>query len=175
MTSWLGGQEVYVVNNGQARASSGSSNVPLAPWEEQYFRPEYVPAAVCSVDLTRPLMNVTYVGTELLGQTQVDHIKFYASSQTLPDGSQSLDPVISEFHVYLDAQSFRVVKTKRFLFSPDAIENHSDWETYYSDYRTVAGVLVSFHVQHFLAGQELEDIVLSTAQFGVSISSQDFE
>jgi hypothetical protein len=92
----------------------------------------------------------------------------------LPDGSQTLDPIISEFDVYLNTENLTVVKTKRFVFAPNAIENHSDWETYYLDYQPVNGVLMPFHIQHFLAGQEAEDVVISTYQMNASLSSQDF-
>jgi hypothetical protein len=172
--SWPEGQQVYIVNGGQGHATSSSTAIPIAPWQEQYFRPDYFPSLACTLDVTRPSMNAVYVDVETLAGSQVHHIRFYAPSQSLPDGSLSLDPVISEFDVYLDTQSLMVVKTKRFIFAPDAIQNHSDWETYYSDYRSVSGLMVPFHVQHFLAGQLLENIVISSVQPNSSIPSQDF-
>ena len=119
-------------------------------------------------------MNIAYIGPETVNDVPVHHIRIFASPQTLPDGSQTLDPIISEFDVYLNTANFTVVKTKRFLFSPNAIENHSDWETYYFNYQPVNGVLMPFHIQHFLAGQQSEDVVISTYQMNASLSSQDF-
>lgn len=172
--SYSASQELMIVNNGQTQATQNSTVLNLAPWQEIYFRPDHVPALACSIDLTRPRMNVAYIGLETVNATPVHHIRFFVSSQVLPDGSNSLDPVISEFDVYLDTQSLTVVKTKRFLFSANAIENHSDWETYYFNYQAVNGVLMPFHMQHFLAGQLAEDFVISSFQMNASFSSQDF-
>ena len=166
--------DIAIVNNGQVQMTRNSAIFNIAPWQETYFRPDDVPALACSLDLARPQMNVSYVGLETVSGTPVHHIQFFASAQRLPDGSNTLEPIISEFDVYLDTQSLIVVKTKRFLFSPNAIENHSDWETYYFDYRPVGGVLMPFHMQHFLAGQQAEDIVISSFQTNASFTSQDF-
>jgi hypothetical protein len=167
-------QEVEIVNNGQIQFTRNSADVPVAPWQATYFRPDFVPALACSVDLARPQMNISYVGLETVNEVQSHHIRFFASPQVLPDGSNSLDPIISAFDVYLNAESLTVVKTKRFVFSLNAIENHSDWETYYLDYRPASGVLMPFHIQHFLAGQLTQDILMSTYQMNASISTQDF-
>lgn len=167
-------QEIEIVNNGQTQFTRNAVNVPLAPWQATYFRPDYVPALACAIDLARPQMNISYVGPETVNDVPVQHIRIFASPQTLPDGSQTLDPVISEFDVYLNTQNFTVVKTKRFLFSPNAIENHSDWETYYLNYQPANGVLMPFHMQHFLAGQLSEDIVITNVQMNASLSIQDF-
>jgi hypothetical protein len=166
--------DVVIVNNGQVQLTRNSSTFKVAPWQETYFRPDDVPALVCSLDLARPQMNVSYVGLETVNGTAVHHIQFFASSQRLPDGTNTLDPIISQFDVYLDTQLLTVVKTKRFLFSPNAIENHSDWETYYFNYQSVGGVLMPFHIQHFLAGQQAEDIVISSLQMNASFPTQDF-
>jgi len=173
--SFSEGQQIYIVNNGSVHATSGSANIPIAPWQENYFRPDYIPALACSIDIARPQMNVIYHGIETLGSSQAYHIEFFAPAQSLPGGSVTLDPIISEFHVWLDSQSLTVVRTKRFMFSPDAIENHSDWDTYYTDYHPVAGVLMPFRVQHFLAGKLLEDITFANFQMTSGFATQDFQ
>lgn len=173
-SSYSATNEITIVNNGQVQITRNSTVFNVAPWQETYFRPDHVPALACSLDLARPQMNVSYVGLEAVNGTAVHHIEFFASSQQLPDGTNTLDPIISQFDVYLDTQLLTVVKTKRFLFSPNAIENHSDWETYYFNYQSVGGVLMPFHMQHFLVGQQTEDLVISSFQMNASFPSQDF-
>jgi|ERR1700722_9258147 len=96
--------DVAIVNNGQTQMTRNSSVFNVAPWQESYFRPDDVPALACSLDLTRPQMNISYIGLETVNGTPVHHIQFFASSQQLPDGTSTLDPIISQFDVYLDTQ-----------------------------------------------------------------------
>jgi len=85
-----------------------------------------------------------------------------------------LDQLISEFHVYLDTKTLRVIKTSNWAFAPDAIENRSLWETYYDNYQTVAGVLVPMHISHFMAGSRLDDWNFTSVFSDVPVADGEF-
>ena len=73
-----------------------------------------------------------------------------------------MESLISEYHLWIDQQSFVVLKTATYLFSPNAIENRSLWETFYSEYRTVNGILMPFHLDNFLSGQSFSTTTFSS-------------
>jgi len=54
------------------------------------------------------------------------------------------------------------------------LENHSVWETYYGNYRPMSGALVAFHVENFLAGQKVNDIVFTDIQINHGVSDAIF-
>ncbi len=164
------GRQVSIMNGMRGRINHGGLVDRLPYWQLKYARPEYIPAALCSYDLTRPLMSVVYVGLETVG-----HIQLFVPVQNQEKNLGRFEPLISDFHLYLDAQTFTVVKTKTLAFSPNAIENHSDWETYYTEYRAVDRVLMPFRISNLLGGQKLWDIVFTSVQTNVPLAASNFE
>jgi hypothetical protein len=144
------------------------SNAPYAA--TAYYRPEYAPALACIIDPLRPKMNIKYVGLEQVGTASAYHIQFNVS----PAGPDDSETLVSDFHVFLDQKTLLVVKTSNFIFDPIALENRSTWETYYSDYRPVNGALVPFHVEHFLSGQKVTDVVFTHVEINKGISDAIF-
>jgi len=136
-----------------------------------YYRPEYVPALACVIDPLRPRMNVQQVGLENVGINTAYHLEFSVP----PSGSDNSETMISDFHVFLDQQTLVVLKTRTLIFDPAALENHSVWETYYSDYRLVSGALVPFHIENYLSGQKVNDIVFSSVQLNTGIPDGNFD
>jgi hypothetical protein len=163
-----GGQQVYVLNHGRGFSLISGLKKYLPLHSTLYARPEHLSAFACGIDLARPNVSVSYVSTETLQATTVHHLRFLAAS------SDPLEQLISEFHVYLDTQSLRVVKTANWVFAPDAIENHSLWETYYDNYQSVGGVLFPMHIKHFMAGTQLDDWNFTTVRTDVPIALSDF-
>ena len=145
------------------------SNAPYAAIA--YYRPEYAPALACVIDPLRPNMNIKYVGLEQIGAGSAYHIQFNVS----PAGQDDFETLISEFHVFLDQKTFVVVKTSNFIFDPIALQNRSTWETYYGDYRSVNGALASFHVEHFLSGQKVNDVVFTHVEINKGVSDTVFD
>ena len=88
---------------------------------------------------------------------------------------QGVEAALSEYHVYVDKQSLVVLKTSSFVFSPTNLQNRSIWEAYYSDYRSVRGMLVPFHVENYLDGQKIQDMVFSDVQVGMPLSNAEFQ
>jgi|SRR5579859_168683 len=162
------GQQIYVLNNGRGFSLISRLKKYLPTHSTLYSRPEHLSAFACGIDLTRLNVGVSYVSTETLRASPVHHLVFAAAS---PDPLQKL---ISEFHIYLDTKSLRVVKTANWVFAPDAIQNRSLWETYYDNYLSVGGVLFPMHIQHFLAGTQFDDWNFASVRTDVPISQNDF-
>jgi len=165
------GTSTYVANaNGASRTLNGTkANLPYQA--SAYPRPEYVPALACVIDLTRPYMSVSYVGVEQVSGRPAYHIQFNAM---LPDDKDNSEKAISEFHVFLDQQTFLVVKTQVWAFAPDNITNRSIWETYYDTYRNVNGALMPFHVTSYLAGMKVQEITFTLVRVNVGVSDSQF-
>ena len=133
-----------------------------------YFRPEHLSAFVCGIDLARPNIGVSYRGLDTQGGASVHHLQFQAASE------DAVDQLISEFHVYLDTSTLRVVKTAYWIFAPDTFVNRSLWETNYENYQTIGGVLFPMHIQHSLAGNHLDDWNFTSVRNDTPISQSDF-
>ncbi len=166
-------QQTYVVRQGGGHESRDGTRTNLPAHTTRYHRPEHVPALACALDLARPNMRVSYEGLEQDGTETLHHIKFLATPRS--EKTRWADELMSEFHVYLDAQTLLVRKTRSFVFAPDAIENHSTWEVHYSDYRLVGGVLMSFRIERFDSGQKLDEIVFTNVRVNVGVADSEFE
>jgi len=162
------GIQVHVINNGRGFSLIAGKKASNAFHSTAYFRPEHLSGFACSIDLARPNVSVSYAALETLGASTAHHLVFRAAS---PD---PLELLISEFHVYLDSQTLRVIKTANWVFAPNAIENRSLWETYYDNYQSVAGVLVPMHIAHFIAGSKLDDWNFSSVLSDVPVADGEF-
>jgi hypothetical protein len=86
-----------------------------------------------------------------------------------------IEDLISEFHVWIDQTSLYVVKTRCFNFSPEAIQNRSPVEVYYSDYRLQDGAQVPFHLIRYVDGRKDSEIVFSTISLNAAVAATDFQ
>jgi hypothetical protein len=167
-------QETVTMQAGTGKSTQDGSSTPMAPWQTMYNRQEHFPALLCGSELQRPNMEIIYVGLEAVGETPAHHIKMSAMGRGKSARADAADRIVSEFHFFLDVQSFVVLETKRFAFAPDAIQNHSDYETYYGKYALVSGLLMPFAITNVLAGQKLQDIVFDSIQLNVPWSDAEF-
>jgi hypothetical protein len=166
--SLANGLQVSVVNSGHGFSLIAGKKKSDAFHSTAYFRPELLSAYACSIDLARTSVGVSYVALESLGTSTAHHVMFRAAS------SDPLELLISEFHVYLDSQTLRVIKTSNWVFAPDAIENCSLWETHYDNYQTVAGIQVPMHISHFIAGSKLDDWNFTSVLSDVPVADGEF-
>ena len=167
-------RDSIVLNGGSGKSIRDSRDQRMPGWQTMYARPEHFPALLCAAELQRQNMDIVYVGLEKVDDNSVHHIKFAATARGKSQRADAAQSLISEFHIFLDAQSFVVLKTQRFAFSPDAIENHSTFETYYQKYNSVVGVLMPFTMTNFLAGEKLQDIFFDDIRLNVGVSDTDF-
>ncbi|MGH9509003.1 MAG: hypothetical protein ACRD2Q_08660 [Terriglobales bacterium] len=166
-------QETYVVNRGRGHELRGETRKALPAHAIGYHRPEHIPAFACQVDLGRSQMEAVFVGVEAVRGRAAYHIKFVAAARG--DADDGLEALLSEFHVFLDGETLVVLKTWNYVFAPDAIENHSRWELYYSDYRNVGGVMMPFRIERYDNDQKLEEVVFSRVLTNVGIADSEFE
>jgi hypothetical protein len=136
-----------------------------------YHRPEHVPALACIQDIQNPNMSFAYIGQEKVQGGLVEHVRI-----SLPAaGDDNTDSLISQLDIFLDTQTLVVLKTERFVFDPEAYQNHSVLATQYSDYRPIATVLMPFHIENYLDGQKVRDVVFSSVQVNVGVPDVQFQ
>jgi hypothetical protein len=143
-----------------------------------YFKADHLPGLTCGAFSAgqMPGMRATYLGEETTGSRPTFHVKLSAAPKGKNPRRDALESVMSEYHLWIDQQSFVVLKTATYFFSPNAIENRSLWETYYSEYRTVNGILMPFHLDHFLAGQSFSTTTFSSIRIDdTPLSKQDLD
>jgi hypothetical protein len=168
-----GQQSSHVVNQGKGYAVRGGKKGDLPLWMTLYQRAEHIPALSLLTEFQSPNFKVSYVGVEDVAGRPAHHIRLWA----LPtdDTPARVEEIISEFHLFVDAQTLLVVKTRTYDFSPEAIENRTAVDTYYADYRPVAGLLIPFHVTRYLTKQTYTEIIFSTVRLNVGLSDSEFQ
>lgn len=154
-----------------APAQSDAGAKPLPRWVTQYPANELLPGYSRMAALQEARTNVQYLGVEEVNGRKAHHIRLTA----LPSDNTpvEIEELVSEFHIFIDAETKLVIKTQSWDFSPDAIENRSKVETYYEEYRAVGGVLVPFASHRFVAGQKFCDTVLSDVRLDAVASGTE--
>lgn len=162
----------YVINGGDGFGLRDGTRFSLPLWVTAYQRAEHAPILALAADLNRPNVRITYLGVENVADRPAHHIYIYA----LPtdDTAPETERLISEFHVYVDSQTLLVAKTQGFLFSPEAIQNRSVVETYYSDYRQLDDFLFPVHLTRFIDGNKDSEIVFSSVQVNAGVADTEF-
>lgn len=136
-----------------------------------YHRAEHMPGLLLMSDVESPNLQVQMIGSETVTGVATSHIRL---SVVPLDGSDAhLHDLMSETHVWIDAQGL-VVKARIFMFSPEAIENRSPVDLYYSDYRQVGIFLVPFHIVREFLGQK-EDITFTSIDLNAALSPAEFQ
>lgn len=167
-----GHHKTVVFRDGIGRAYRDGVWRSLPYWATKYRRADYLIAFSPLGEYTLPTRNVQYVGTEHIGDHSVHHIRLSA----VPTDStpQRVEELMSEFHLFIDAQSFLLVKTISFDFSPEIVENRATVETYYDDWRSVGPTLIPFHTARFIYGQKFSETRVTSAQTNVGLQDSEF-
>jgi len=166
-------QVSYVTKGGQGYSVREGKKTSLPLWVTQFHYPEHIPAISQMADFLLPNMNLTYLGQVKVSGLPAYHIMFMLVPTD--DTPSNVVAQISEFHVFVDVQTSLVTKTQSYIFSPEAIENRSSAEMYYSDYRSVNGLLVPFQSSRYIAGEKYCDITFSTVNINVGLTDTDFQ
>jgi hypothetical protein len=161
--------DVYVVNGTGGHAVRAGTRGRMSSHGTVYFRPEHLAPSLCTLDLQRQEMSATYLGAGEVQGRSTFHVLLVSSSE---DKAKQL---LSELHLYIDQQTGVLVKTKSYVFDPDAIQNHSDWEVYYSDFRRIGTALIPHQIERFDAGQRHSTVRLSLFRTDVVINASEFE
>ncbi len=172
--SHVAGVETVTLQGGHGIARRNTGQTSLPSWHTKYARQEHYPALLCSLEAGRPNVDIFYVGLEALGNSSVHHIQISAGAPGKSKAADAAERVISDFHIFIDAQSFAVVKTMRYAFSPDALENHSVFESYYSNYKPVAGISMPFTITNYIGGQKVQSVTFDQIELNVAVPDSEF-
>ncbi len=166
------GQESTIVNRGVGHRVHGNVRSKQAAWITDYFLPEVVPQLFCTENLG-PNLKATSVGLESVSGRSVVRIAIHRKATGRP--TDDIDYLASEVDLFIDADSFQVLKIKTWAFSPETPDNRSVFEIFLSDYRDVNGILLPFHISHYSNGQKLDDVVLNSVRTDQPLSDSLFE
>lgn len=169
----LGGRQIVsIYANGVGWRIVNGVRQSLPIWVTEYKRANHLAAISRLADALRPNNVVQLLGVENVSGCPVYHLRI----SSIPTDATPADIVdwLSEFHVYIDLTSRLIVKTTGFDYSPDGINNRSQVDTYFSDYRTVGGIKLPFHITSYVENQIFSDMQFDSVQLAVALPDSDF-
>jgi hypothetical protein len=169
-----GQAEVSIISHGKGSRHGEPTKPAMSRQDTAYFKADHLPAFMCAISPAKDGMQLSYVGEDVVGGRPTFHLKLNAIPKGRNAHADLIESLISELHLFIDQQSFVVLKSSKYVFSPTAIENRSWWETLYSDYRPVNGVQMPFRLETLVAGQPFSTTTFSTIT-SVTLLDQDFE
>jgi hypothetical protein len=163
----------FVSNSGDGFLLLQGQRSSLRYWMTAYARPENLPALSLMTEYLNPNLQLRYLGIEDVDGSPAHHLRL----SMLPAGNSDpeVEDLMSEFHVWIDQSSLIVVKSRHFDFSPEAIQNRTPVDVFYSDYRAQDGAKVPFHLSRFIANQKQCDIAFSTISLTAAVSASSFQ
>jgi len=167
------GEFTFVSNGGSGYLILQGKKLQLRTWITAYRRPEHLPALSLMSDYQNPNLQVRYVGLENVSGNPAHHLRLsmLPADKTPPE----IEDMISEFHVWIDQLSMLVVETRHFDFSPEAIQNRTPVDIFFSDYRQTNGTMIPFHMSRRVANQIQCEIQFSTISLAATVSASDFQ
>jgi len=170
-----GGAALSVIHSqgrGMRSAGNGWKQAPSA--NSMHKRPEHLPAVLLAYELARPDLSADYIGLETLGDMTAHHIRL-ARVSTMGNDLDAQMTKNSQLDVLIDPQSFLVLKISYLHFSE--IDWRVGWpmEIYYSDYRTVAGMLIPFNQRTVFNGKPHLILNLTRVALNQGQPDSDFE
>jgi hypothetical protein len=141
-------------------------------WISTFQRQDVLPLVSVGKDLSDPSTSIAYIGIEEVNGRKAHHIRTWVN--TLGDVDAATVERLSEFHVYLDTETFFVLKTRRNIFATDTYSNYSVFETSYSDYSFTSGFPIAHTIEHSVAGNKAAVITVSEVRQG-TLNPQDFQ
>jgi hypothetical protein len=166
--------DILIISKGRGSHHGEKVRSRMSRQDTAYFKADHLPAFVCAIDPARDGMRVSYIGEGVVGARPVFHLKLDAVPKGRDAHIDAIESLISEVHLFIDQQSFVVLKTAKYVFSPNALENKSLWENVYSDYREVNGVLMPYRLESFVAGQAFSTTTFSSIA-SVTLTNAEFE
>lgn len=150
----------------------GGKNHSMPAQSIAYKRAEHLPSLLLISEIESPQLQCQMIGAENVNGVAASHIRL---SVVPSDGSDPhIEDLLSETHVWIDATGL-IVRARVFLFSPDAIENRSPVDLYYSDYRQIEGFLVPFHIIRDIEGQKDSEMIFDSIDLNTKLSPIDFQ
>jgi hypothetical protein len=168
------GTNVRIVCQGQGAILRPDGRVKALDLNNTFYEHvTYLPLLSVLADYDGGNVNLIYQGTaDVQGQTEdVIEIDF------VPDLSPTGGPVFaakSRTLFFVNQSTELIDKTQRATFFEGDPLNTFNEETYYTDYRSVNGVLVPFHQVVYIDGKVDTDLMFTSINFNVGLSDSDF-
>ncbi len=158
-------QGAWLAPNGSYNNMAAHNCLTDAAW----FFPELTVLSQTS----NPNLSITYVGQQTKNGISVQHLQFAVSSGTQIPGLGDPLLMLSSTDVYLDSSTLLPVA---FTFNTHPDNNallNIPVEINFSNYQTVNGVQIPFHVQKFLNGTLFLDMTIQSATLnsGLAVSA----
>jgi hypothetical protein len=166
------GDFVFVRSGGSGKSHYSGKDHTLPNQSVAYKRAENLPVLLLLSDIESTNLQCIMVGPESVNGVLTSHIRLSVVPQDMSD-VQAHD-FMSEMHVWIDQQGL-VVKARTFLFSPEALQNRSAVDFYYSDYRQVDQFLVPFHIMREVDRQKDSEILFASINLNATLSTADFQ
>jgi hypothetical protein len=116
-----------------------------------------------------PNVVLAYVGLENFNQTSLQHIHAYTYDVHLSDAQQ-----LSAMDFYLDPQTF-LPTVVTFNEHPDSDQTVDiSVQLMFSDYRSVNGVRIPFHIQRYVNNSLMLDVQLTSVALNSGVSDNQF-
>ena len=177
--SLSGGQRSEVTDMSQASPTgswSGTDGVwhPVAGHNLLTDPAWFFPAFLISRVLSTAAYVVSPADAETMDGTAVEHFAVYQQASQA-DPNAELTQGLSRMDVYLDSSTLLPVATS-FNMHPDsnALVNIPT-EVKFSNYQSVQGVAVPYHIQKYIQNGLVLDVTLSGAQINAGLSGTDFQ
>ena len=134
----------------------------------------FFPALSFATKLSDPNLVVAYVDAETKNGVSVQHLKYSLLMPTLPAGPSSVYSQLSTTHVYLNSSSHLPIAIAFNVHPDNNMLVDIPVEVDFSDYQTVEGVQVPFHIQKYLNGSLLLDLTVQNAVVNSGIADSVF-
>jgi hypothetical protein len=132
--------------------------------------PGWFPAFTLGTLLSSSNTLLTYVGQETRNGALVLHVSGSQQFPNLTGSATSLMQHLTQVDIYLDASSFLPIS---YVFSSHPDNNAAfdiPTEIRYSNYQTVAGTQIPFHVQRFVNNTLALDLQIQTASLNTGVT-----
>jgi len=170
-----GGQTVSVVYNGGRLLHSTATGWSVGPSANSRFRRvDHLPALLLASELARGNFAATYIGQESVGSQRAVHVTLSRISSNVGNGLDAKFTKDSEIEVFIDPATFLILKVSYIYFSKIDWRIGSPMEIYYSDYRSVGGMMVPFIQRTVFNGSPLYELHLTSVAFNQGVADTTF-
>jgi hypothetical protein len=134
----------------------------------------FFPALLVVRAATKSDRAISYVGHETQDGVAVDHVTVYEqASEPWPEFATLLQR-LTQLEIFLDAATHLPVAVTFDTHPDDDALTNIPIRVRYSDYRSVNGIAVPFHVQRFINNGLVLDLQVQTVNFNTGLSASDF-
>jgi hypothetical protein len=162
-----------VIKDGTGFRLIGPNKKDFPLWITAYASIEHIPMLSRILDYQNQDIRIVDLGLQTFAGRQCHQVRL--SVQPEDEKIARTEDLISELHVFIDAQTKQVVGTRGFIFSPEAIENRSPVDRVFSDYRLIDGVLIPFRIEQYVSGKPDQVLTWTSVQLNVGIADDLFD